>query len=761
MKYTPPAILLILWAFTLGAFGIEEERYFFIIQLCIFCVCFINLLAAIRKGEIRFPKTPLNKPLGLFFGLLFTTSLFFSVYPHVSQYASLKWLTYIVIIYLLAMSLKDHKTRQVFIGGVLFIGSIYVISALVLRGYFLKGFQLYSATKNIVSLTEGHNLFVGVVAMLFFLCLGTTLSLHYKYKLLVFSTLPFGLAVFLSTSRSGVGVIIAVSVLFCILLFYQKLCLKLGVLVVTVLTIVIIGFGQSTNTQYWQHLKSITSYYQDANIYSRLYYARASLNQLIDYPIIGSGAGTSEYSIQQYKYRFMTDLIPIHPVDGLPKIGVFYNGLGKHLHNDHLQAAIETGLLGYSLLAWAIIALFVVFFKQFRQRKHPEQIFMLGISCAVISILLNCLTDLHLQTPINAILLCFCLGMMLSYSIHKKPKQFTILKIPAQQKPFAFTITIIIIAGLFLFSAKPALAFRQYQSAIKSFKAGDVLPAISKLKNATFWENANAEYWSTEGYFWLQLADSAADASSRQYYAEQALPAIHAAIERNPVRAYYYSQLADCYMLLGKIVQQEKALRNAATYAPTDFQTLEDLTNFYILHKRFDEAKPVYQRMLTYIAQGVDENAISFGLISSLLKKLFSLLNKQNFSQSELAGYFPQNPYIFHALAGYLQSQNDTITAIKLYQQAINSYPDTYVGKINHASAYQSLANLQFAKGDTTAALASIKKAYEKNPTPENAVRHAAFIKKIGLTTEAITLARQYHQLYQDNPHLAQLANGE
>ena len=95
------------------------------------------------------------------------------------------------------------------------------------------------------------------------------------------------------------------------------------------------------------------------------------------------------------------------------------------------------------------------------------------------------------------------------------------------------------------------------------------------------------------------------------------------------------------------------------------------------------------------------------------------------------------------------------------YQQAIDRYQPTFIGKKYHASAYQSLANLKFAKGDTAAALASIKNAYEKNPTPENAVRHAAFAKKMGLTTEAITLARQYHQLYEDNQRLAQLANGE
>lgn len=750
-----------MWAFTLGAFGIDEERYFFISQLCIFSILFFKILTAIRKGEICFPKTPINLPLGLFSGLLLISTLFLSVYPYTSQYATLKWSTYLFLVYLIEAEMSNEKKRRFFVSGILAIGAIYTIIAFFLQGFIIEGFRILPSSHGGVALTRDHNHFVGVVSMLFFLSLGFGFSLSGLKKLSALFAILFGLAIILSTSRGGVVLLIICLGIYTFLFFCQKLAVKYILFFTGLILIIAIGADQLLSPKNWQHLKSLSSHEPDANIRGRLNYADAASNHINHHPLTGMGAGTFEYGIQKFKQHYMVSLVAVHPHDGLPKIGMHLDELGKHAYNDHIQVAAETGLLGYGLLVWAMTVLLVSYLKQFSKKKQSEQKLMLGIGCAVMSILLNCLTDLHLQTPINAILLCFCLGLMLSYSIHQEPQQSAVLKISVQPKPFTFAISIIIAAGFFLFSVKPALAFQQYQSAIDAFQAGDVSPAILKVKHAIFWENANAEYWSTEGYFWVHLADNATDANSRQYFAEQALPAIYAAIERCPVRAYYYSQLAQCYRLLGNTDLLEKALQNAAHYAPTHFQTLEDLANFYIIHNRFDEAKPVYKQLLTYIAQGVGENALSFNVISGQLQKLFSLLDKQYFSLTEFEGYFPQDPYVFHTLARNVQAQKDTSIAFEFYYKAIEFYPDTRIGKLNHAFACQELANLQFAKSDTTAALASIKKAYEKNPTPENAVRHAAFIKKIGLTTEAITLARQYHQLYQDNPHLAQLANGE
>ncbi len=755
--YLVPAVLLLLWAFSLGAFGMDEERYFFIVPLTVIALLLWKGLAAVRAGTLTFPRTAINLPIALFLITILLSLFTSSVYPYATRLAFLKWFSYIAMIYLLARALSDEQIRRVFVGGILFIGLAYTMSAFIFRGYFIQGFKLYANGQNIVSLTEGHNLFVGVVAMLFFLWLGLTLSFRHKYKLMALGALPFGLAIFLSTSRGGVVVLALISVIFGLLLVVQKIRLTPVIYFISVTAAVILGIAQLATSQSWQHLQSLFSNHPDANIRSRGYYAQASFNQIMDHPLLGSGAGTYEYIIQQFKHRFMVNHIPIHPDDGLPIIGVYYNALGKHLHNDHLQLTAETGIIGYALIGWAMLAIVFPTLQTFRQAGERQRILMLGIACAVLSILLNCLTDLQLQTPINALLLCFCLGIMLGTVMeHAKTPPYRFI-IPNPYRP-VFCGGIILFAAIGAwFAVKPALAFLHYQKAVAAAQS-DPLTAIAEMERALFIEASNAEYWGTEGIFWQQLADTATGEEEQRAYLEKARLCIQRAIARCPVRSYYYSQLAVCEAQLGHPAAQLAALETAATLSPTHPQTLDDLIGAYLSRGQLLPATSYIEKLFTIIGQGIDENALAWEELSRRLAGLAENLDQHGYPLAMLENLLPEDPYVLQALGQFWQKRGDLAAAIRLHRHALPLFPDTRVGRIYHAHACQTLGNYLYQTGEINQALDLYEQAFEIVPSEQNALRHLEMMKRAGREPQAAHLAQMYLQQFQSDERIARFA---
>ena len=89
-------------------------------------------------------------------------------------------------------------------------------------------------------------------------------------------------------------------------------------------------------------------------------------------------------------------------------VGGYYN----HAHNDYLEFATETGLVGLALLGLAVISsLLVAVIAQYR-RRDP---LMRGLSFAAImgicAIMIHSTVDFNLQIPANAITFMLLLAM--------------------------------------------------------------------------------------------------------------------------------------------------------------------------------------------------------------------------------------------------------------------------------------------------------------------------------------------------------------
>jgi putative inorganic carbon (hco3(-)) transporter len=117
------------------------------------------------------------------------------------------------------------------------------------------------------------------------------------------------------------------------------------------------------------------------------------LDQLEDYQLTGSGLGSFYAVFPKYRKQ---------------DVGGYY----IHAHNDYLEFATETGLVGITLLGLAVISSFIVAVIAQYRRRDP---IMRGLSFAAImgicAIMIHSTVDFNLQIPANAITFMLLLAM--------------------------------------------------------------------------------------------------------------------------------------------------------------------------------------------------------------------------------------------------------------------------------------------------------------------------------------------------------------
>jgi O-antigen ligase len=110
-------------------------------------------------------------------------------------------------------------------------------------------------------------------------------------------------------------------------------------------------------------------------------------------PILGTGLGTFDEAFRP----FQTHLVNMH-ID--------------HAHNDYLEFASETGIVGFSLLFLPIFYLLGRMIVSFlRDHRRYRGAVLLGCIGGTLGLLIHSLTDFNLQIPANAIIFAAILGI--------------------------------------------------------------------------------------------------------------------------------------------------------------------------------------------------------------------------------------------------------------------------------------------------------------------------------------------------------------
>ncbi len=126
---------------------------------------------------------------------------------------------------------------------------------------------------------------------------------------------------------------------------------------------------------------------------ARLSFAKDEARIVRDYPLVGTGLGTFGIAFRHYQTTFV-------------------DSYADHAHNDYLEFASETGLLGAALLLLPIFYLFGrMIFSFISDPRRYRSAATLGCIAGTLSLFLHSFTDFNLQIPANALIFAVISGI--------------------------------------------------------------------------------------------------------------------------------------------------------------------------------------------------------------------------------------------------------------------------------------------------------------------------------------------------------------
>jgi O-antigen ligase len=141
----------------------------------------------------------------------------------------------------------------------------------------------------------------------------------------------------------------------------------------------------------------------------RTYLWKDTFKLIKDFPAFGTGLGTFSLAYTLYKED------------------AYWPYVYDHAHNDYLELAAETGLIGFFLVLFALISFYkraVYNIRKFSPQKDPLRYYiLLGCLSGMFGLFIHAVTEFNFQIPANAYYFIFLLGLANSLQYHLSERQ--------------------------------------------------------------------------------------------------------------------------------------------------------------------------------------------------------------------------------------------------------------------------------------------------------------------------------------------------
>ena len=342
-----------------------------------------------------------------------------SLYPHDTLLALFKLGAYFAAFVLAAYAFEPSEGKNVLAYGLIVLGSLEAAYGIVqyLTGYqkifgFTKQFYTDDATGTYIN----HNHFAGFLelvipfaAMMVFYNLqarsphsvserrrgrtgGYSLSLHPRILFYTFIVILLLVAVVFSRSRMGIFSVLASLILMALL--GQLGGGRRAWMVITLLVI-----ACSMTYAIWIGLGPVISRFEAVSPSGledpsgRAAIWKQASGIIRDYPAVGTGLGTFGVAFRRYQNTFLDLLV-------------------DHAHNDYLEVATDTGILGAGLLFIPVFGLLIKMILAYAgARSAYRRSVLLACIGSTAALLIHTTMDFNLQIPANALLFAVVLGI--------------------------------------------------------------------------------------------------------------------------------------------------------------------------------------------------------------------------------------------------------------------------------------------------------------------------------------------------------------
>ncbi|WP_339136140.1 MAG: O-antigen ligase family protein [Candidatus Electrothrix sp. GW3-4] len=581
--------ILLFFLLLLGplAHGLVETWSITVAQLTIISLIALAVLPRVYKGELSCSRTPADIPIFLFLlSLLISYGL--SVSPYASRIAISKGLSALALFFYIINTQRSQEKINRLLWLIVIFGTIYAIMGLTLiNGEFL-GFKIYSQRRYNISLFYvNHNHFAGYLEQVFLLAVGLAVANRGGKRILLFGmTVLIATALLFSLSRGGIigaggGLAFFVLTLAAIhrqkkgsLLFFSTL--SLGLLLTA-------WFGLNPVLERLHTLK-------DPSLAGavRMQVWRDTVPMLYERPFFGWGPGTFSIAFPAYQSTG------------------FDQKLVNYAHNDYLQLAVETGVLG--LIAFLsgifVLSLFCLKGLQATQNRYWRTIGIAALA-ACLSILIHAVTDCNLQVPANLYLFALSAGLAVVSADNKRRRargnnQGDSGKLSPRQKGRAVTGFVLALSMSIVIILLPFLGERNFRLAQSSLRQKKYDDALSKIDQAIRLNPDHAVFLSFKGDILRTKAiqpDTPFDIKKGIAYKE-ILSWYQKACRAAPTDSSYLLKKAALLEQYQKIPAAQKAYREAIQLAPMYAPPYYHVAALYLSERQLAEALPYFNRFL-------------------------------------------------------------------------------------------------------------------------------------------------------------------
>jgi len=176
--------------------------------------------------------------------------------------------------------------------------------------------------------------------------------------------------------------------------------LRSSVMVLAVLIFSILFIGQQGRNQIDSRLQGTFQFESRGGGRSDL--NRATLAMAMDYPLLGVGLGCWPELYSHY--------------EAPPWVDMFY----REAHDDYAQLLAETGVVGFGLLVWFLVAFGKTLYRSLIKRPVVSPI-LVALCASLLAMLFHEFFDFSLQTPANAVLFTVLVALTFRMSMYSAP----------------------------------------------------------------------------------------------------------------------------------------------------------------------------------------------------------------------------------------------------------------------------------------------------------------------------------------------------
>ncbi|MFB0527650.1 MAG: tetratricopeptide repeat protein [bacterium] len=656
----------------------------------------IWLIRSNLKRQIILPRTYLDKPLFLFL-LVSLISVVYSFYIHPKFKTAIisfggrtllfLFLNCLVVFYLTIYLLGDEKNlkRLLYIGFA--VGTLASLYALLQYGGIepIWPMKLDPFGTRSVSTFGNPNFMASFLVLILPVIAVLVVYERAPLKKLflggLFGVNFFGLLV-TRTRSAWLGLFVALIFVAFYLILYQRplvfrnrkwLIFLGGLLFLMMLYPLRVGGQRKVRmaTVALDKVKSITDFKQMAYV-QRFLIWQAAYSMFRESPLLGHGWGNFEiiYPFHQGKFLKIKKYSP-------------FRTHANNAHNEILELASQTGIVGLGIYIWLFILFFKMGIDSYRKlNTEYDKTVALGLLASIFGMLVDNLLNVSLHFPMPALLFWIWMGLVVGICQRWKVSE---RRIPI--KKFVVYPLGIIVFGIVLFN------LRYFRGEIRYFKG------FKYAKNDATLGMAAKECELSYNIYPLNVDNNyeLGNAYARLGEKEKAIWAYIKGIEANPGYDEIYSNLGIMYGQTNRIPEAIEALSKSIEINPLSVPTRSYLAQVYIGRKEWEKAADQYREILELEPENLK------------VKGNLSYVQAQMKRESSILAPTEEINLLFEKGEKYVKNK-DWDKAEETYGKIVKLVP----GSIK-ANLY--LGNIYFSQGKIKEAITQYKKIIELSPT--------------------------------------------